>query len=259
MTVPIIRQLPPAPVRSDAPNDFTAKADAFVGALSRFGSDINEVAGYLEARAGDAAGSAGQAANSVDLANDAVTAARQEVTKAQQQVTLAQNAAAAALVHANSSESFSSAAQAAAAAAQAAAGLPAIAGKQRRPLRVNAAGDAVEFGGALQLPGIIEDTSKLTAATGAVNLNVSTASVFDLTLSGNITISFSGVSTGGTTAFVVRIRQGSTARTVTWPTGITWLTSTGTAPVAPAANKIREYVLSTEDGVTWLGRGGAGN
>lgn len=259
MTIPVIRPLPPAPVRADAPADFSAKADAFVAALPGFGADLNAVGDYIEGRAVDADGSATAAAESVGQAEAAVLAAQQEVLNAQQKVDAAQAAADAAEGFADDAEAHKTAAEVAAAAAQSAAGLPAIEGKARRPLRVNGAGTGVEFGGALQLPGIIEDTALIASATGAVDLDVSLASVFDVTLTGNTTLSFSGVVPSGTTAFVVRIRQGSPARTVTWPAGITWLTSTGTAPAAPAANKIREYILSTEDGATWLGRGGAGN
>lgn len=114
--------------------------------------------------------------------------------------------------------------------------------------------------------GITEDTWYLgtdkvqtnTAATGTVTLNLASASIFDLTLTGNATLSVSNavVPAGETRSVVVRIRQGATARTLTWWAGITWLAST--TPAAPAVNKIKEYVLSY-DGSSWIGREGASN
>jgi len=95
-------------------------------------------------------------------------------------------------------------------------------------------------------------------ATGAVTLDLASASIFDLTLTGNVTLTVSNavVTAGETRSVVVRIRQGATARTLTWWSGITWLAST--TPATPAVNKIKEYVLSY-DGSSWLGREGASN
>lgn len=107
----------------------------------------------------------------------------------------------------------------------------------------------------------IDKTTTNAAATGTVTLNLSQADVFNLTLSGNTVLAISNAPalSGETFAIVIRVTQGATARTLTWFSGITWLASGGTAPAAPAANKSVEYVLSTADGVNWIGRKGAGN
>ena len=98
------------------------------------------------------------------------------------------------------------------------------------------------------------------AATGTVTLNLASATVFDLTLTGNTTIVFSNVPvpSGQSFCWVVRVAQGGTLRTLAWPT-VTWLTTGGTDPGAPAINKIIEYVFSTQNGTLILARKGAAN
>jgi len=71
MTLPAITPLPPAPARSDAPNDFSAKADAFAAALPGLVADINEAAGFIDQRAVDAQQSAQAALNAVAVAGSA--------------------------------------------------------------------------------------------------------------------------------------------------------------------------------------------
>ena len=107
----------------------------------------------------------------------------------------------------------------------------------------------------------IDKTTTNAAATGTVTLNIATADVFNLTLSGNTTVALSNIPTlsNETFAFVVRVSQGGTAYTLTWFSGITWLTTGGTAPAAPAASKSVEYIFSTTDGTSWTGRKGAAN
>ena len=110
--------------------------------------------------------------------------------------------------------------------------------------------------------GIFIDKTTINAtATGTVTLNLSTADVFDLTLSGNTTVALSNIPTlsNETFAFVVRVSQGGTAYTLTWFSGITWLTTGGTAPAAPSASKSVEYIFSTTNGTNWTGRKGAAN
>lgn len=110
--------------------------------------------------------------------------------------------------------------------------------------------------------GVFIDNSLFASVSGTQTLNLSTDGTFDFTLTGNTTFSITGVPTlvGQQTIYiVVRIRQGATAYQPTWFSGITWLTSDGLAPSAPAANKVLEYIFTSADGVNWLGRKGAGN
>lgn len=133
-------------------------------------------------------------------------------------------------------------------------------------LKTAAFQDAEYFATAAQLDGKLDadewylgtDKQYTSDATGAVTLDLAAASICDLTLTGNVTLTVinATVPAGETRSVVVRIRQGATARTLTWWSGITWLAST--TPAAPGANKIVEYVLSY-DGSSWLGRVGASN
>lgn len=110
--------------------------------------------------------------------------------------------------------------------------------------------------------GVFIDNSNIASVSGTQTLSLSTDGTFDFTLSANTTFSITNVPTlvGQQTIYiVVRLRQGATAYTPTWFTGITWLTSDGLAPAAPAANKIAEYIFTSTDGTSWLGRKGASN
>jgi hypothetical protein len=106
----------------------------------------------------------------------------------------------------------------------------------------------------------LDRTTVNAAATGALTLDVSTASVFELTLSGNvsgITIANAPTLSGETLSFVVRVKQPGTAYTFAWFTGITWLTAGGAAPPAPTANNTTEYIFTTTSTGAYLGRKGA--
>jgi len=92
------------------------------------------------------------------------------------------------------------------------------------------------------------------ASTGTVTLNVSSTTVFNLTLTGNTTIAFSGVPTPTNQSYswLVRVTMGGTTRTLTWPT-VTWYTPGGIPPDPPAIGKVVEYIFSTENGTTIFG------
>jgi len=105
----------------------------------------------------------------------------------------------------------------------------------------------------------IDKTVTNAIATGTVTLDLSAADVFDLTLAGNVTLALNNAPalSGETFSIVVRVRQGATAYSLAWFAGVTWLATA--TPSTPAAGKIVEYILSTTDGATWLGRKGASN
>ena len=100
--------------------------------------------------------------------------------------------------------------------------------------------------------------------TVTIDTDLNTSFIVDNTSStGNITVKFAGkagVTTGNNEmgAVIVRVRQGSVARSVTWPTLNAWLTSDGLSPTAPAANKQADFVFSYDTNVNgWVGRKGA--
>ena len=100
--------------------------------------------------------------------------------------------------------------------------------------------------------------------TVTIDTDLNTSFIVDNTSStGNITVTFAGkagVTTGNNEmgAVIVRVRQGSTARSITWPVLNAWLTSDGLSPTAPAANKQADFVFSYDTNVNgWVGRKGA--
>lgn len=117
MANPTIIQLPEPPKRSDAPANFTSKADAFVAALPQFVDQTNTTITWMGQQVTDTANSASSA------------------LKSSQDATSAKNAAA---NSASQALTYRDSAQAAAAAAQSSAGLPSLAGKAGYSLTVNA-------------------------------------------------------------------------------------------------------------------------
>lgn len=112
-----------------------------------------------------------------------------------------------------------------------------------------------------EMSSIFLDKYISSSSSGAVSLNLSQKGVFDITTSGAVSVSFDTPPslTNEILTFVVRVSQGATAYSISWPGSITWLTSTGTAPAAPAANKTIEYVFTTTNGTLYVGRKGASN
>lgn len=137
--------------------------------------------------------------------------------------------------------------------------LPSLTGNARKPLT---AGDAVsqrEWSDTLSIPKYIDKLSTATAAASHA-LNLALATVFDLTLSVNTTFTISNMPSlsGESLTLVIRVRQAAAPKTITWFSGITWLTPGGLVPAVPAASQIVEYILSTTGtGTTWVGRVGA--
>lgn len=95
-----------------------------------------------------------------------------------------------------------------------------------------------------------EAKAALTGTTGTCTGDLSAASVFTISPTGNFTLALSNVPASGTACTVtVIISQGATPRTLTMPSGTTWLQ---TAPTQ-AANKVCVVTLLTVDGgTTWL-------
>lgn len=115
---------------------------------------------------------------------------------------------------------------------------------------------------ACRTPGF-ETQVTVSAASGITTCNLGIgATIFELTLTGNMTVAFSNIpdpQPGQSFTFVVRLISGATKYTVAWPTGLTWLNTNGIPGDSPAANKIIEYVFSTTTATTAIARKGASN
>lgn len=73
---------------------------------------------------------------------------------------------------------------------------------------------------------------------------------FSLTMTGNTTFSFGGVTSGRAVGFILQLTGNGS--TVTWPASVDW--AGGTAPDAPASGESNLYVFYTRDGGTnWIG------
>ena len=103
--------------------------------------------------------------------------------------------------------------------------------------------------------------TNLSVGPGTQSLNLTSYDYFNLLLTGATTLTLTGIPTltnSEYTGFVVNVKQGATPYSLTWFANITWLTTNGLAPNAPAANKTREYVFTTVDGTNFIGRAGSG-
>ena len=103
--------------------------------------------------------------------------------------------------------------------------------------------------------------TNISVGPGNQALNLTNHDYFNLLLGGATTLSLSGIPTltnSEYTGFVVNVKQGATPYSLTWFANITWLTTGGLAPAAPAANKSREYVFTTANGTDFIGRVGSG-
>ena len=136
---------------------------------------------------------------------------------------------------------------------------PALTNNARKPFTPGEAATGEEWSDTLSIPKYID---KMIAATATAShaLNLALATVFDLTLSVNTTFTISNMPSlsGESLTLVIRVRQAAAPKTITWFSGITWLTPGGLVPAVPAASQIVEYILSTTGtGTTWVGRVGA--
>lgn len=90
-------------------------------------------------------------------------------------------------------------------------------------------------------------------ATGATSLNLANGNVFDMTLTGNTTFTFSGATSGKACSFSLYLHQDATgSRTVSWPGSVKW--SGGAPTLTATATAIDILVFETLDGgTTWFG------
>lgn len=98
-------------------------------------------------------------------------------------------------------------------------------------------------------------THVLATTTGSKSLDLTNYNIFEYTITGNTTVSFTNIPevTDETLIFVLRFTMGATIRTITFNDYITWLTPDGVTPPPPTINKIKEYVITYSNG-SFVGR-----
>lgn len=96
-----------------------------------------------------------------------------------------------------------------------------------------------------------ENVSTNASATGAVTVDLETATIFQHTLTGAVTYTFSNPPSSGTGfSFVIKVTQDATgSRTITWPSSVDW--ESGIAPTLSTGNgDVDVFAFFTTDGGT---------
>lgn len=98
--------------------------------------------------------------------------------------------------------------------------------------------------------GISEESTTITSSSGAATINLRDGTNFVHDLTENVTYTFSNpASSGKVSMFTLKVIQGSTARTITWPSSVDW--AAATAPTLSTDNDAVDiFVFMTNDGGT---------
>ena len=96
--------------------------------------------------------------------------------------------------------------------------------------------------------GTTEESTAITSSSNAATINLRDGNVFTHTLSENVTYTFSNpAASGRASAFILKVVQDSSARTITWPGTVDW--AAATAPTITATNAgIDVFAFITVDG-----------
>jgi len=98
--------------------------------------------------------------------------------------------------------------------------------------------------------GTIDEATSVTSSSNAATINLRDGNVFEHDLTENVTYTFSNpAASGRASAFVLKVIQDSSARTITWPGSVDWIAAT--APTLTATNNgVDVFVFFTIDGGT---------
>ena len=102
--------------------------------------------------------------------------------------------------------------------------------------------------------GTIEESTAITSSSNAATINLRDGNVFTHTLSENVTYTFSNpAASGRASAFILKVTQDSSARTITWPGSVDW--ASATAPTITATNAGVDVFgfLTVDGGTTYYG------
>ena len=98
--------------------------------------------------------------------------------------------------------------------------------------------------------GTASKSTTITSSSNAATLNLLDGDNFVHDLTENVTYTFSNPPSSGKVAvFTLKVIQGATARTITWPASVDW--KDGTAPTLSTGNdQVDIFVFMTNDGGT---------
>ena len=98
--------------------------------------------------------------------------------------------------------------------------------------------------------GTIDESTTITSSSNAATINLRDGNVFLHDLTENVTYTFSNpAASGRASAFILKVIQDSSARTITWPSSVDW--PAATAPTLTATNNgVDVFVFFTIDGGT---------
>tara|TARA_R100001463_G_scaffold116797_1_gene172162 strand:+ start:1590 stop:2399 length:810 start_codon:yes stop_codon:yes gene_type:complete len=98
--------------------------------------------------------------------------------------------------------------------------------------------------------GTTEESTVVTSSSNAATINLRDGNVFTHTLSENVTYTFSNpAASGRASAFILKVVQDSSARTITWPTSVDWAAATAPTITATSAG-VDVFAFITVDGGT---------
>ena len=98
--------------------------------------------------------------------------------------------------------------------------------------------------------GTTEESTAITSSSNAATINLRDGNVFTHTLSENVTYTFSNpAASGRASAFILKVTQDSSARTITWPGSVDW--AAATAPtLTTTSGGVDVFAFITMDGGT---------
>ena len=102
--------------------------------------------------------------------------------------------------------------------------------------------------------GTIEESTAVTSSSNAATINLRDGNVFTHTLSENVTYTFSNpAASGRASAFILKVTQDSSARTITWPGSVDWAAATAPTITSTSGGVDVFAFLTVDGGTTYYG------
>ena len=102
--------------------------------------------------------------------------------------------------------------------------------------------------------GTIEESTAITSSAGAATINLRDGNVFTHTLTENVTYTFSNpAASGRASAFILKVTQDNSGRTITWPSSVDWAAATAPTLTATSAGVDVFGFMTVDGGTTYYG------